>query len=109
MNPNRLVLVASLAVCGAITAKAAPSPPSRGVAFNGVTSYAKVEDSVVFVLEAFTLAVWVKPSEQHASQVLLGRGDAGRLFTFYLHESRVRMLVESQPEKYTHANCSVPP
>jgi len=109
MNPNRLVLVASLAVCGAITAKAAPSPPSRGVAFNGVTSYAKVEDSDVFDLEAFTLAVWVKPSEQHASQVLLGRGDAGRLFTFYLHESRVRMLVESQPEKYTHANCPVPP
>jgi len=88
---------------------AAADRPLRGVAFNGVTSYAKVDDQDAFDLDAFTLAVWVKPGQQHASQILLGRGDAGCLFTFYFHESRVRMLVEYQPGKYTHANCPVPP
>lgn len=109
MNPSRVILIVLLATHGASTAKAAPSPPSRGVAFNGVTSHAKVDDSDAFDLEAFTLAVWVKPGQQHTSQVLVGRGDAGRLFTLYFHEGRVRMLVEFQPGKYTHANCPVPP
>ena len=106
-----LILVASLTVCGAIAATAERAPYRRwlGVEFIGVRSYVNVDDSDAFDLEAFTLAVWVKSGQQHASQVLVGRGDAGRLFTFYFHESRVRMLVEYQPGKYTHANCPVPP
>ena len=33
----------------------------------------------------------------------------GKLFTFYLHEGKVRMLVEYRSGRYTHANCPVPP
>ncbi|MHC4406165.1 MAG: LamG domain-containing protein, partial [Planctomycetota bacterium] len=62
-----------------------------------------------FDLDAFTLAAWVKPESHRNSQVLLSRGDAGKLFTLYLHENRVRMLVEYRPGRYTHANCPQPP
>jgi hypothetical protein len=84
-------------------------PPGPGVAFSGSTSYAKVDDPRVLDLDAFTVAVWAKPQTHRFSQVLLNRGEAGKLFTFYLHEGRVRMLVEYSPGRYTHANCPEPP
>lgn len=110
MSPTRLVLVTSLVVCGSLSAVGAEATePVRGVAFNGVTSYARVDNPLAFDLKAFTLALWVNPGQPHASQILLSRGDAGRLFTFYFHEGNVRMLVEYSPGKYTHANCPAPP
>jgi len=95
--------------CAGGEATALAKPPGPGVAFNGATSYAEAADARALDLEAFTLAAWARPETHRISQVLLSRGDAGKLFTFYLHEGRVRMLVEYRPDGYTHANCPQPP
>ena len=88
---------------------AGTGPASDGVPFNGTTSYAAVEDGKAFDLDAFTLAAWVKLRHAHGSQVFLNRGGPGELCTFYLYQSRVRMLVEFQGGAYTHASVPAPP
>lgn len=108
MTALRVFLVASFAFCG-LPATNSAERPSQGVMFNGDTSHAIVDDGDAFDLDAFTLSVWVKPGQRDDSQILMGRGEVGSLFTFYFHEGRVRMLVEYQPGKYTHANCPIPP
>jgi len=104
-----LALATLLIACTPSPSDGATEPPLRGVQFNGLTSHAKVPDGKQFDLDTFTLAAWVNPRMNGVSQVILGRGAAGELFTFYLHERRVRMLVEYRPGKYTHANCPEPP
>ena len=83
--------------------------PADGVEFNGATSYAVVEDGRTFDLEAFTVALWVNPRHTGGSQIFLGRGRSGELFTLYLYSGRVRMLVEHEAGRYTHANVEAPP
>ena len=95
--------------CAGAEAGFPSEPPGRGMAFNGATSYAEVADARPFDLDAFTLAAWIRPESLRNSQVVLNRGDAGALFTLYLHEGRVRMLVEYGRGRYTHANCPQPP
>ena len=80
-----------------------------GVDFDGMTDYAVVEDGALFDLDAFTLAASVKLDKTNEPQIIMGRGEAGKLFTLYVYNGRVRMLVEYAPEKYTHANVPVPP
>jgi len=95
-----------LAVC--TIGRAAPQPAENGVEFNGATSYAVVENGKSFDLDTFTLAARVKPRYTGGSRVILNRGEAARLFTFYFHENKVRMLVEYRPGRYLHANVPVP-
>ena len=87
----------------------ASAVPPDGVDFNGLTAYAVVEDGEPFDLDAFTLAAWVKLRDRSGSQVFLGRGGAGELFTLYLLRGRVRMLVEHAEGRYTHAHVEAPP
>jgi hypothetical protein len=107
--PTLLATCVFASACAGAEASLAGEPPGRGVAFNGATSFAKVADDRPFDLEAFTLAAWIKPESLSNSQVVLNRGDAGTLFTLYLHEGKVRMLVEYRRGRYTHANCPQPP
>lgn len=80
-----------------------------GVEFNGLSDYAVVEDGSLLDLDAFTLAAYVKLDKTNESQIILSRGDAGKLFTLYVYDGAVRMLVEYAPGQYTHANVPVPP
>lgn len=80
-----------------------------GVQFDGMGTYAVVEDGSLFDLDAFTLAARVKLDKSDGAQIILGRGDSGELFTLYVYNDRVRMLVKYAPDKYTHANVPVPP
>ena len=86
----------------------AADEPEDGVNFNGLTSYAVVEDGGAFDLDSFTLAAWVEMRHTSGSQIFIGRGDPGCLFTLYLFNGGIRMLVECQEERYTHANFPAP-
>ena len=90
-------------------ALAAAVAPSDGVEFNGTSTHAVVGKGEALDADAFTLAAWVKLRHTHGSQTFLSRGRAAELFTFYLHEKRVRMLVAHRPDAYTHANVPAPP
>ena len=80
----------------------------KGVEFNGSTSYAIVRKGAAFDLDAFSLALWVKVRRSGRPQIFLSRGAAGKLFTLYAYTKGVRMLVEHQPPKYTHAIAPFP-
>jgi len=107
MNRAVLMILVSVIVCG--LCRSASAAPQDGVDFNGMTAYAVVEDGKAFDLDTFTLSAWVKLRHRAGSQVFLGRGWAGELFTLYLLNGRVRMLVEYAEGKYTHANVEAPP
>lgn len=83
--------------------------PITGVEFNGETSYAVVHDGRAFDLAQFSFAAWVKVRSERRSHVFLNRGAAGELFTFYLFQGNMRMLVEYEPGKYAHAKAPFPP
>ncbi len=85
------------------------APPAEGVEFNGRTTHAVVENGAAFNLDRFTLACWVKLRQRERSQVFFSRGAAGELFTLYLYDDGVRMLVEGAEGEYTHANAPIPP
>lgn len=97
-----------VAICfGTAAALAAEGPESlSGVPFNGKTTYAEAANPAMFDLDKFSVAAWAKFQRTDGSQVLVNRGQPGRLFTLYLYEGRVRMLVEYAPSKYTHANAA---
>ena len=101
------VLLPILACCQALAQAAAPID---GVPFNGKTTYAAVEDGTPLDLAAFTLACRVRLRQTDDSQIFLNRGEPGTLFTLYLYEGRVRMLVQyAGGRNYTHANVPAPP
>ena len=85
------------------------TPPTAGVAFNGRSTHAVVEDGSAFNLDHFTLTAWVKLRRTDCSQVFFNRGTAGELFTFYLYHDGIRMLVGQQSGDYTHADGPIPP
>ncbi len=88
---------------------ALPAAEPTGVEFDGMTNYAVVDDGSLFDLDSFTLAARVKLDKADGSQIILSRGEAGKLFTLYVYSGTVRMLVEYAADKYTHANVPVPP
>ena len=89
---------------------AAAATPTRGVAFNGKTSCAVVDDGRAFDADAFTLAARVKLRQTDRSQIFINRGEPGTLTTLYLYKGRVRMLVQYAPGRnYTHASVAAPP
>ncbi|MBN2296234.1 MAG: BNR-4 repeat-containing protein [Pirellulales bacterium] len=98
-----LILFSSL-ICQLHADTAAP----KGVPFNGHSSYAVVEDGKAFDLDAFTLAAWVKNHHSDHSEVFLSRGEAGQLFTFYIYNGHVRMLVQNKSDSYLHADAPQP-
>ena len=109
MRLPRIATALTLAACLiANISRVEANPPQSGVTFNGGTSYAEVPDGRPFDLDCFTLAVWVKSNRQKTPQVFLNRGAAGELFTLYAYHDKVRMLVEYEPGKYTHANVPRP-
>jgi len=86
----------------------AAEPPGPGVAFSNALAYGVVANGRAFDTEAFTVAAWVKPRSVAGAQVLVSRGAANEQFTLYFYSNRVRMLVQHQPDKYTHANVPLP-
>ena len=89
---------------------AVAAPPTQGVPFNGKTTCAAADGGAAFDLDAFTLAAWVKLRQTDTSQIFLNRGEPGSLFTLYLFQGRVRMLVQyAAGKEYTHANVPAPP
>jgi len=101
-----LALAALLATGGGSPAHGAA--PESGVTFDGSRSFAVVDDAAAFDLDAFSIAAWVKMKNTSSSQVFVNRGGAGELFTLYLFEGEVRMLVEFAEGQYTHANAPAP-
>jgi len=73
----------------------------------GMTTFAVVEDGGAFDLDAFSISAWVRMHQTDRSQVFVNRGSAGELFTLYLYQGNVRMLVEFEDSRYTHAHCPV--
>jgi hypothetical protein len=82
--------------------------PGSGVPFNGETTYAEAANGEAFDLDQFTVSAWARFKQTRGSQVLVNRGNPGSLFTLYLYEGRVRMLVEHASPRYTHANVDAP-
>lgn len=85
------------------------TPPTSGVAFDGTGAHAVVADAASFDLDAFSIATWVNLRQTSGSQVFVNRGTAGELFTLYLFDGRIRMLVEYADGQYAHANVPAPP
>lgn len=104
---QRIFLAHLFCSVSGMTAMAA-DPPGPGVAFPDGLAYGVVQNGGAFDAKAFTVAAWVKPRSLRGSQVLVSRGAANEQFTLYFHNSRVRMLVQYQPEKYAHANVPLP-
>jgi hypothetical protein len=92
-----------------IAAPAYGAASEEGVPFDGTSSFAVVDDPAPFDLDAFSIAAWVKLQHTSGSQVFVNRGTAGGLFTMYLLDGNVRMLVEYADGQYTHANTPAPP
>jgi len=111
-KPSRGMTYCVAALCLAVMAagtSARGAAPEKGVEFDGVATLAVVDDGAVFDLDALTVSAWVKLCHASGSQVFVNRGAAGGLFTLYLHEGRIRMLVEHADGRYTHANAPAPP
>lgn len=106
-----VLFIALLALAGLTirSASAATEAPAAGVPFNGKTSYAQAAEPKAFDLDVFSVSAWAKFNRTDPSQVLISRGGPGGLFTLYLYDNRIRMLVEHERSKYTHANTAVPP
>lgn len=102
-----ILCIASI-LAAALISPAYGDEPTDGVSFNGMNSFAIVEEASLFDMDAFSLAAWVKLKRETGSQVFVNRGGAGNLFTFYLYQGAVRMLVEYDDGRYTHANTPAP-
>ncbi len=98
---------AAIAVGLAGAAAWAEQPALKGVHFDRDT-YAVVPDWPRTAVTQLSVAAWVKVPAITDSQVMLNRGAAGGLFTFYFFKGAVRMLVEYRPGSYTHATAALP-
>lgn len=86
------------------------APSSDGVLFDGEMEYVHVELEEAFTdLDTITVATWVKLNEAAGIQTFMNRGGRGQLFTLYLYNDHVRMLVEYQPGQYRHTSTAPPP
>lgn len=108
MKRAHLGLLLSAVTLSFCTANPVSGAPAGGVDFNGYSTCATVGKDKSLDLDCFTLAAWVKLRQTGGSQIFLNRGEPGTQFTLYLHNGKVRMLVEYQPGKYTHANVPAP-
>ena len=109
MKMKSCVAILSLALIPALLCPSlAADAQMKGVSFNGHSSYAVVEDGKPFDLDNFTLSVWAKHFKIDHPEVFLGRGDADKLFTFYIYNDSVRMLVGNASETYQHADAPLP-
>jgi len=114
---NPITQLTSFVVLGAfvlglmahVASSADAATPKSGVVFNGTSSHAVVEDAARFDLDTFSIATWVNLRQTSGSQVFLNRGAASELFTLYLFDGRVRMLVEYAEGQYAHASAPAPP
>lgn len=111
---HRLPTAAAIAAWAVAFWLATPAPhspaaaPEQGVPFDGAQSVAVVDEAGAFDLDAFSIGVWVNMRQTSGSQTFVNRGGAGELFTLYLFDNRVRMLVEYADGSYTHANVPAP-
>lgn len=104
---NAVLTATLLCLSVAMAAGAGEGLPDMGVPFNGMTTCAVVEDGRTFDLDVFSIAAWVRMRQTDSSQVFVNRGVAGGLFTLYLYQGNIRMLVEFEDGRYTHAHCPV--
>jgi hypothetical protein len=88
---------------------ATAAPPGPGVSFDADSPCAVVEDGGPFNLERFTVAAWVQLRQTGGSQVFLNRGQPNELFTLYLYDDHVRMLVRHATDRYSYARVPAPP
>lgn len=91
-----------------VTTKLFGDPPETGVEFGGVGRCASVENGEPFNLDQFTVATWVKLRQTDRAQIFVGRGQANELFTLYLTNNHVRMLVRHAADKYSYARVPAP-
>ncbi|MBN2308178.1 MAG: LamG domain-containing protein, partial [Candidatus Hydrogenedentes bacterium] len=87
---------------------AALEPPTEGVPFDGESAYRVDIDEAALDPAALTVSAWVKVRGTDASQVFVNRGKANALFTFYLYNGAVRMLVGHADGKYAYAKAPAP-
>jgi hypothetical protein len=103
-----LLAVAALICCAATVVPAGEGAPQAGVPFNGKTTYAAAANPAALDLDQFSVSAWARFRRTDTSQILVNRGSPGSLFTLYLYEGRLRMLVEYAPSRYTHADVAAP-
>lgn len=103
-----LLAVAALTCFAATVVPAGEGAPEAGVPFNGKTTYAAAANPAAFDLDQFSVSAWARFRRTDTPQILVNRGSPGSVFTLYLYEGRIRMLVEYAPSRYTHANVAAP-
>jgi len=85
------------------------APAGEGASFDGQRDHLRVDLGPDRNLGEVTVAAWVKLEEGAGTQVFMNRGARGELFTLYLFDDHVRMLVEYAPRRYRHASAAPPP
>jgi hypothetical protein len=92
-----------------MAARAAAGEPSSAPAlFDGLTTSIRIAEPKLHGAKQLTVAAWVRLNSSFGTQVFVNRGERGQLFTLYLYNDHVRMLVEYAPGKYTFVR-HVPP
>lgn len=93
-----------------VYAGSVPDPGEAGTLFNGISEYVRADLEKEFTeTEAITVSALVNLNRAHGTQTFLNRGMRGDLFTLYLYNDHVRMLVEYAPGRYRHASTVPPP
>lgn len=110
----RFLLAVAVAFASVLTGLpcsiAGAQPHGEGALFDGVSQHVRVDlEEGLTDTEAVTVAAWVKLNRVNGIQTFLNRGQRGELFTLYLYNDHVRMLVEYAPGRYAHASTAVPP
>ena len=109
--PGRLffsLLLAGLSCACAVQADVPAAPAGDGASFDGVKTHVRVDLEDDADLDSVTVSVWVKLDEAAGIQTFLNRGARGDLFTLYLFNDHVRMLVEHEEGRYRHASTEPP-
>ncbi|MBA4148465.1 MAG: BNR-4 repeat-containing protein [Verrucomicrobia bacterium] len=98
-------LLLALTICATLSSFAAAPvrPPGPGASFNGLTQSVTVKKDQFQQPKMFSVAAWVRLNGHDEPQVFINRGERGHLFTLYLYEGRVRMLVEYAEGRYAYA------
>ena len=96
-------VVSAIIMIGSLLLNAAHAyAPSEWVSFDG-NMRVEVANGHKLTHSSFTVASWVWFDDNTGRQIILNRGGAAKLFTFYLFDGQLRMLVEYGPGLYDKA------
>ncbi|MBN2640062.1 MAG: BNR-4 repeat-containing protein [Victivallales bacterium] len=73
-----------------------PAGERKGVQLRD-NSYAVVEDWISNHQDNFSVAAWVKLPRNTGNHTIMNQGESAQLFSFYLRDKKIRMLIEERP------------